>query len=118
MINPDEIAKFLTDDPDVFNEGWDELGIAEPNFAKSEIRLVLERAIAKYNKVALEFPEYIPNGLQQANRAFEQTPEFADLVRRHIGQRFKQEADGDPAWGRDPQSYGQIIQDFLTDITR
>lgn len=32
MINPEDISKMITDDPDILNEGWEELGIEDPNF--------------------------------------------------------------------------------------
>lgn len=35
-MNPEDIARLLTEDPDIFNENWDELGIRDPGFKRDE----------------------------------------------------------------------------------
>ena len=42
-MNPEEIARFITGDPDVFMEGWEELGIADPDL-EDPVEDALERA--------------------------------------------------------------------------
>lgn len=42
-MNPEDIAKFLTEDPDVFFEGWEELGIKDPGL-KDPISAIMSKA--------------------------------------------------------------------------
>jgi len=46
-MNPEDIARYITDDPDVFSEGWEELGIEDPGLEDpidSEIDSAIRRA--------------------------------------------------------------------------
>lgn len=40
MVDPEKIAKMITEDPDVFNEGWEELGIQDPGFEEPKETMV------------------------------------------------------------------------------
>jgi hypothetical protein len=48
VINPKFIAKLITEDPDVFNEGWEELGIEDPNIDAIPTALELIRNIQSF----------------------------------------------------------------------
>ena len=42
-MSPREIARFITDDPDIFSEGWEEVDIEDPDLA-DPVEDALERA--------------------------------------------------------------------------
>ena len=42
-MSPREIARFITDDPDIFSEGWEEVDIEDPGLA-DPVEDALERA--------------------------------------------------------------------------
>jgi hypothetical protein len=59
----DYIAKMLTEDPDIFNEGWEELGIADPGLeAGLNSRELIEKVKEFFN---IQYPDieynFIPN---------------------------------------------------------
>jgi hypothetical protein len=46
-MNPEEIAKRITEDPDVLDEGWEELGIEDPGFEEEPSALDSEVIITR-----------------------------------------------------------------------
>ena len=42
-MSPREIARFITDDPDIFSEGWEEVDIEDPGL-EDPVENALERA--------------------------------------------------------------------------
>jgi hypothetical protein len=52
VIDPRRIAKLITEDPDLFNESWEELGIQDPSGnQEAEYSPVREEAIAGYERL-------------------------------------------------------------------
>lgn len=91
MINPDDIAKRITEDPDVFVEGWDELGIQDPTANESKIVRELKAGISKYNALMRAYGSQWEGALGMIDEEFEESPEwnaFHPAIKKTI-QRYK-----------------------------
>ncbi len=89
MVNPEDVAKLITEDPDLFNEGaWEDMGFVDPglNAAKKlpppdSYRVqAVKAAMTRYNLMARNYGSRTKADFMELDYAFEETPEYQKVL--------------------------------------
>lgn len=118
MINPKDVAKLITEDPDLFNEGWDELGIQDPTAGESQIVRTLKAGIKKYNELLTAYGSQWEGALGMIDEEFENTPEwnaFHPAIQKTILRYKTHPLYAEPD---EPLNYAQAMESYLDAIRR